>query len=105
MEAIKVEKRRSALIAILVVQVALLFAVNRFFVNDTSENIDRMRQVLILKGTPPNQVDAISDAFTEIKINISGYVLMTAMVLIGLNGTLVQLVNRKEAYQSPRDDA
>jgi hypothetical protein len=99
------EKRKSALIAILVVQAALLFAVNRFFVNDTSEDIYKMRQELIVKGTPPDQVNAITNAFTKIKINVSGYVLMTTVFLIALNGSFVQLVNRKEADQSTGGDA
>ncbi len=92
------EKRKSILIAILVLQVALLFAVNRFFVNDMREDIDEMRQELTSKGMPSEQVNTIAYTFSKVKTNVSGYVLMTAVFLVALNGSVVQLIHRKEGH-------
>ena len=90
------ENRKSILIAVLVLQVALLFAVNRFFVNDMREDIDEMRRELTSKGMPSEQVNTIAYTLSKVKTNVSGYVLMTAMFLVALNGSLVQLGYRKE---------
>jgi hypothetical protein len=96
MEVITMEKRKSALIAMLVIQVALLFAVNRFFVSDMREDIDQMRQELTIKGMSSEQANTIAYTLMKTKTNVSGYVLMSAVFLVALNGTVVHLTSKKE---------
>ena len=96
LEMIAMEKRKAILIAVLVLQIAFLFVVNRFFVSDMREDIDEMRQELISKGMPSEQVNTIAYTLSKVKTNVSGYVLMTAVFLVALNGSLVQLGYRKE---------
>ena len=92
------EKRKSILIAMLILQLALLFAVNRFFVNDMREDIDEMKQELTMMGMPSEQVNTIAYTLSKVKTNVSGYVLMTAAFLIALNSSLIFSINRKEDH-------
>jgi hypothetical protein len=97
-EVMKMEKRKSILIAILVIQLALLFAVNRFFVSDMREDIDQMRQELTAKGMSSEQVDTIAYTLTKTKTNVSGYVLMTAVLLVALNGSVARFASKKDDH-------
>ena len=89
------------LILLVVIQLALVFVVNRFFNNDTREDIQTMAEELSAKGMPPEQVRALTSNLSMIRVNVSYYVNTVATFIIMANGSFLYGVIRK----SNQDDS
>lgn len=86
---------KTILAAVFILQVVLIFAVNRLFVRDMREDVERTKQELIADSMSEKQANDIAYAMSNVKSNVASYVLNTALVLIGLNGILVTAVSNQ----------
>ena len=99
-----INKKSLGLIAFFIIQIILLIALNRFFVNDMREDVTMMRQELIEKGMPNEQASEIGSALRSIITGISGYVLQTAMFLVIINSLLVMQIAKKQDQEKENTD-